>query len=581
MNTVNNTALFLTVNVRCGGQWFLLLAALMLFCSPLLLSQEPEKKEAAKKDVDLQNVQSPKSAEPLPKIDLPEFIITGNEKIDLNIESKTEDDQERIFSPSRPTPGERPLNVGEALTPKQIKSFTKVPGALNGRVFAGFGFYGTPQFDGWFGQYDPSNSFVVNGYYSESNGHVTDAGYWRGGFGVRGSYTLPDSSVMVPLGLLSGEMKYGRESYRAYASRTSFRVHDLSGLEVSAALGSRYALPYKSLTGVDYSAKTGWSIFSANDSGKAQEKEFFLNGSAATQFLATSFRATVDYRISSYTMNLPGLKTGHWFAFRTDGRQLFTPSLQFSFAVQQFLYRGNSGVTNGRFYPNADIRYTFSDQASMYAGFAPVVERNTLSSVIKQNRYINVDAALLPTDTRLHLYMGMEFTPVEEITVTAKVSYKHIDNYPTFYDKDSAKVWEVLYLSGIRSTKFDVSALYRLSQQQNVTAYFSTQSTKQKDSAGVIPYLPAFTIGAVYHHFFEMGLHVETYAEFNASRYSNFVNTHSNAGYIASGVKAELEMFGQFRGFVEINNLLNQRYYVWNGYQERSVFVMFGISYNW
>jgi len=569
------------VSARRYGRWVGIVALGILLCFTLLKSQEPEKKEGEKKEVDLQNVQAPKSSEPLPKIDLPEFVITGNEKIDLNIESKAEDDQERIFSPSRPTPGERPLNVGEALTPKQIKSFTKVPGALNGRVFAGFGFYGTPQFEGWFGQYDPTNSFVVNGYYSESNGHVVDAGYWRGGMGVRGSYMMPDSSSLVPLGQLNGELKYGRESYRAYASRTSFRVRDLDGLEVSMGLGSRYALPYKSLSGFDYSAKTGWNIFSANDSGKSHEREFFLNGSAATQFFATSFRATVDYRITAYTMDLPGLKTGHWFAFRTDGRQLFTPSLQFSFTIQQFLYRGNTGVTNGRFYPNADMRYMFTDQASMYVGFAPVVERNTLSSVIKQNRYIDVNAPLLPTDTRLHFYMGMELTPVEQITITAKAAYKHINNYPTFYDKDSAKVWEVLYLSGIRSTKFEVSALYRLNQQQNVTAYFSTQSTKQKDSASAIPYLPSFTIGAVYHHFFDMGLHVETYIEFNASRYTNFVNTHSNAGYIASGVKAELEMFGQFRGFAEVNNLLNQRYYVWNGYQERTVFVMFGISYNW
>jgi hypothetical protein len=249
--------------------------------------------------------------------------------------------------------------------------------------------------------------------------------------------------------------------------------------------------------------------------------------------------------------------------------------------VQQFLYRGNSGVTNGRFYPNADIRYTFSDQASMYAGFAPVVERNTLSSVIKQNRYINVDAALLPTDTRLHLYMGMEFTPVEEITVTAKVSYKHIDNYPTFYDKDSAKVWEVLYLSGIRSTKFDLSALYRLNQKQNVTAYFSTQTVRQKDSIGLMPYLPRFTVGSAYHHFFDFGLHAEAFAEFNSTRYTNFSNTHTTSGYLYTGVKAEMELFKQFRGHAELNNMIDQHYYVWNGYRERTIFLLLGISYQW
>ncbi len=566
--------------IRSSSRALMMISALCL-CLTLTAAQEPEKKEAAKKDVDLQNVQAPKSDAPLPKIDVPEFIITGSEKIDLNIDSKTENDQERIFSPSAPTAGERPMNVGEALSPKQIKSFTKTPGAMNGKVYAGFGFYGTPQFDGWFGQYTSTSSFVMNGYYSESQGHVTDAGFWNGGFGVRGSTILPESTALIPFAQLSGEAKYDRDGYRAYASRYSNRVRDLSGFEVSGGIGSRYALPYRALSGVDYSARTGWSTFSATDSAKSTENEFFINGSAATRFFETTFRGQTEYRATGYSMPLPGIRSGQWFFLRTEGRQSLIPALQITFALQQFVYRGNLGPAAGRFYPNLEIRYAFSENASLYAGYAPTVERNTLSSVVKQNRYIDFSAPLVPTDTRHHLYAGMEFSPIEELTTTVKVSYKHINNYPTFYDKDSAKVWEVLYLSGIRSIKIDLSALYRLNQKQNVTAYFSTQSVPQKDSSKVLPYLPKFTAGAAYHHFFDFGLHAEAFAEYNASRFTDFTNSHSNAGYVYTGVKAEMEMFGQFRGHAELNNMIDQQYFVWNGYKERTVFLLLGISYHW
>jgi hypothetical protein len=553
-----------------------------LLCSALLLvAQEPEKKEAAKKDVDIQNVQAPKADAPLPKIDLPEFVITGSEKIDLNIDSKSVEDEDRIFSPSRPTPGERTVNAGEALTPKQVKTFTKTPGAMNGKVFAGFGFYGTPQFDGWFGQYDPAGSFVANGYYSESNGHLPDAGFWRGGIGLRGSYTLPESTLYIPQAQLSGEMNYGREAYRAFGSRSPFQVHDLSGIEVSGGIGSKYALPYKSMTSVDYSARTGWGFFSAGDSTKSSETELFINGNASTRVLETAFRASAEYRYSGYSMTLPGIRSGQWFVLRAEGRQMLLPALQFSYLLQQFVYRGNTGAASGRFYPNVDLRFAFTEQASLYAGFGPTVERNSLSTLIKQNRYINTAAAVMPTDNRVNLYMGMEFAPLDEIVITAKGSYKHLNNYVTFYDRDSAKVWEVLYLSGIRSTKFDLSALYRLNQKQNVTAYFSTQSVKQADSSKSMPHVPRFTLGAVYHHFFDVGLHAEAFMEYHSSRFTDFANSHSNAGYLSSGVKADMELFGQFRGYAELNNALDQHYYLWNGYQERTVFVMLGISYHW
>lgn len=552
-----------------------------IFTFTMSAVQEPEKKEAAKKDVDLQNVQTPKSDAVLPKIDVPEFVITGSERIDLNIESKTENDQERIYTPSAPTPGERPMNVGEALTPKQIKSFTKTPGAMNGKVFAGFGFYGTPQFDGWFGQYNPTSSFVMNGYYSESQGHVTDAGYWNGGFGVRGAYILPESTALIPFAQLNAEAKYDRDAYRAYGSQFSNRVRDLSGLEVSGGIGSRYALPYRALSGVDYSARTGWSTFSATDSVQSTEHEFFVNGTASTRFFETAFRGQIEYRATGYSMPLPGVTSGQWFMLRTEGRQSLIPALQISFALQQFIYRGNLGPAAGRFYPNLELRYSFAENGSIYAGYGPTVERNTLSSIVKQNRYIDFTVPLTPTDTRVNVYGGMEFSPIEELTTTVKVTYKHINNYPTFYDKDSAKVWEVLYLSGIRSIKIDLSALYRLNQKQNVTAYFSTQSVRQKDSSGVVPYLPKFTCGAAYHHFFDVGLHAEAFAEYNASRFTDFSNGHSNAGYVYTGVKAEIEMFGQFRGHAELTNLIDQQYFVWNGYQERTVFLLLGISYHW
>jgi hypothetical protein len=567
--------------ISSSHRQLVLIAALLCAGAAGIRAQETEKKEAAKKEVDLQNVQTPKKDAPLPKIDLPEFVITGSEKIELNIDSKSESDQDRIFAPSAPTPGERPVNVGEALTPKQVKSFTKTPGAMNGKVYAGFGFYGTPQFDGWFGQYDPTSSFVLNGYYSESQGHVTDAGYWNGGFGVRGSTSLPESSSVLPFAQLSAEMKYDRDSYRSYASTIPSQVRDLSRFEISSGIGSRYALPYRALSGVDYSAKAGWTAFSAADSFRTSENEFLINGSASTRFFETSIRGQIEYRGTGYTMQLPGVRSGHWFLLRAEGRQSIIPALQVTVSLQQYLYRGNVGPASGRLYPGAEIRYTFVENASLYAGFNPAVERNSLSSLIKQNRYVNFSMLLVPTDTRINAYAGMEFSPLEELTATFKMTYKHINNYPTFYDKNSAKVWEVLYLSDIRSTKFDLSAQYRLNQKQNVTAYVSAQTVKQRDSSVVLPHIPKFTIGAAYHHFFDIGLHAEAFAELNGSRFTDFSNSHSNAGYVYTGMKAEMEIFGQFRAHAELNNLIDQQYFVWNGYKERTVFLLLGISYHW
>lgn len=556
------------------------IVALVMYLPAVPLSAQ-EKKEATQKEIDIKQSPAQKTETPLPKIDLPEFVITGSETIDLNITTKSVGDEDRIFTPDKPTPGIRSLEIDGAVSKKQIKQFSAVPAGLNGRVFAGLGFYFTPQFDGWFSQSDEKSSLLANGYYSSSEGHVNDAGWWRGGFGAKGRTVLPESSSVLPFAQLSGDVRYGREAYHAYASLAPARVRDLSAFDVSLGAGSRYALPYQSLSGFDYSGKIGFGSFSASDSLSSSETDIFLNGLATTRFLTMALRGQMEYRTTSYAMNLPGITSGQWFFLKGDGQTLILPSLQMSFALQQYLYRGNRGPARGRFYPQLELRYFLTESATMYAGYSPTVERTTLSSLIKLNRYINFTAPLIPTEIPVNVDAGMEFSPVDAVTATAKFNYQQRDNSPTFLDTSGAKVWEVSYLSGVRSTRLDLSVLYRINTLQNVTAYFAMQRAAMKDSSTALPYIPRYSFGSVYHQFFTFGLHVEALAEYVSSRATNFSGTHSNAGYVFTSLKGDIELFERFRAFAEANNLLNQQYYIWNGYRERSVYLLLGVSYSW
>lgn len=557
------------------------LAFLALLCFAFALHAQ-EKKEGTQKDIDVATPKSETSAAPLPKIELPEFVITGNEHIHLNLSSKVEEDEERLFVPEKPTPGARVYEVEGVVAQKQVKQFSKTPSALNGKLFGAFGFYRTPQFDGWFGQYDQKNSFIVNGNYFSTEGHINDAGVWRGGFGAKGRYVMPESSRILPYMQLSGDVQYGREAYRAFASTVApTRVRDLSAVDIAFGAGSRYALPYKSLSGFDYTGKVGWNYFSAKDSLLHSETDFFLHGVATTRFLQFALRGQVEYRTTSYTSNLPGIQSGQWFVLKGEGQTLILPSLQLSIVLQQFFYRGNIGVAHGRFYPQVEFKYFMTESASMYAGFVPVVERTPLSLLVKQNRYIDFSAPLLQSDIPVQVIAGMEFSPSEQVTASAKYSYRYVNNFPTFLDTGDAKVWEVSYLSGVRASKVDMSVLFRPNAKQNITTYARLQNVQQKDSSGRMPYIPKFSIGSMYHHFFDSGLHLEVVAEYVASRFTNFANTHANAGYLYTSVKGDIALMGRFRGYVEIQNLLNQQYYIWNGYQERTIYGMIGVSYYW
>ncbi|KAB2922845.1 MAG: hypothetical protein F9K22_10665 [Bacteroidetes bacterium] len=555
------------------------LTLFLLLCAGTLAAQE--KKEPPPSAPGAVPAQAPKSDAPLPKIDLPEFVITGSERIDLDVATKPADDEERLFTPERPTPGLRSFETEGAAARKQTKSFPAVPSPMNGKVFGGFGFYLTPQLDGWLTGSDERSSYLLNGHYSASEGHVRNGGWWRGGFGVKGRTVLPESSRVLPYAQLSGELRYGRESYRPYASAESTQVRDLSSYEVSVGAGSRYALPYRSLSGFDYSGRIGIAGFSASDSSTNSETDLFLTGTATTRFMAAAFRAQTEYRFTTYDMALPNMKSGQWFVLKGDGQTLLLPSLQLTFALQQFLYRGNTGAASGRLYPQAELRYFLTESATMSVGFVPAVERTTLSSLIRTNRYMRFAAPLLPSDVPVHVTAGLEFSPMPELTASAKFSYRHIDNEPTFLDTGGAKVWEVRYLSGVRSSRVDLSVSYRFDERQNVTAYLWTSSARQKDSSLVLPYRSAFTAGSVFHRTFDIGVNLEAAAEYVAARPSDFSGVNENAGYLFASVKGDVALADRFRAYAELHNLLDQHYYIWNGYRERGIYLLAGVSYSW
>lgn len=546
-----------------------------------------EKKEAIpQRDVALpsQEAVQEKTETPLPKIDLPEFVITGQEQISAPTVKKESFDEEKIYSPEKPVAGSRKLFIGSEFEPKQSKSFVPQPQPLNGKVFAGIGFYTTPVLDGWFGQHDQMNSYMLNGYYQQSNGYVPNGDWWKGGFGTQGKYVMPDSSTFLPYMQISGTMQYDRDAYKAFASPSPNRLRDLSYFHTSLGLGSRYALPYRSLNGFDYTGVVGFSRYSAKDSIISAERDFFLSGTASTQFGEFVLRGQMDYRITSYDVAAPpplSYQTGQWFVLRLDGRTMLLSNLQVNFSLRQYLYRGAVGAAAGRLYPQVDVQYFLLEGISAFVQFSPAVQRNTLAGTIQKNKYITFSSPMAHTDIPVEIATGMEAKLAERWTAAGKFRYRLMNNYQTFLDSNDAKLWEVLYLSGVRSTVFDVSIAYRSDDRTTIKAYLKTMREEQKDSSHSMPYVPALSFGTVAYHAFEMGLNVEVTAEYIGSRYTNFASTHKNAAYVYTGIKVDMLLFDRIRAYGELGNALSQKYYLWNGYQERTLYLMLGASYSW
>ena len=558
--------------IRTHGVVFVLL---VLLASPIY---GQEKKEPAQRDV----VVPAQTETPLPKIDLPEFLITGQETIDLPVSSKTIVEEEKVYVPGSLSPGSKDAQFDEG--PKQLKEIAGPAGQMNGKVLAGIGAYTTPFMEGWFGKNYEEGGILFHAGYESSNGHVANANWQKTGVGLQGDYRSPQTSGVLAESRLSGGLNFSGQSYRAYGSTTPSQLRTLDDMRLELGLTPAPATMVFFDNPIDYSGSLSWNGTSLDDSSNASENDLGVTISGTTEKGGARFRGTMDYVASGVSMRYPPNIAGHspqWFALRFSAQQMIVPQLQGTLTLQQFIYRGNLSVTGGRFYPALDLRYFLNDALNLFLSFSPSVEQNTLLTVVAADRYVRNGMDLRPTEMPASVEIGSEVLVNEKLRAKGTLSYRSFRDYPVFVELTSAKVWDVMYLQKASAVQFDLEGSYHLSSSNSAWLSASLNSTKAEGSANQVPNLPAFSVSGVYRQALQNGVDLEGHVRYSSQRWTTISHTSANAGYIDVGGKGEYQVTEDLRAVLELDNLMNQRYYLWDGYVERPFFVSLGVSYKW
>jgi outer membrane receptor protein involved in Fe transport len=558
-------------NARASLRWLLFFFSL----SAVLVAQE--KKEPEQRDVSLpEHTQAT-----LPKIDLPEFLITGQETIDLPVSAKSVADEEKVFLAGSRSPGRKDVDVSAA---KQQKDIAGPAGQMDGKVFAGFGNYVTPSMEGWFGKNYANGGILFHANFGSSNGHVANAQWQKTGLGVHGDYLPPQTFGAAAGSRFNGGMSFSNGSYRAYGSAYPTQLRSLNEFGIKVGFSSRIPRIEQLDDQIIYSAGISWNRTALEDSVNASESELGISANAATQWKSYQLRAAAEYKTSGITMPLPATLEVHspqWFVLRFSGKTFLAPSLEAVLTVQQFVYRGNVSVTSGRFYPNVEIQYYASEAAMVFAKFTPTLERTTLSSFITMNKYMRNALVLRPTEIPLSLSLGSEISFSTTLRGKAVATYRTMQNFPVYGELNSAKVWDVMYLPDIRAISFDVQGSYQFSKGNSGTLMAGFNSTEEKGSSNSLPNIPSSVVSGAFRHSFDNGIVTEAFAEYVAKRWTDFAHSNANAGYVTIGGRGEYKFLDNVRALVQVNNLLNQQYYVWDGYVERPLFISLGVTYTW
>ncbi|MBM2840375.1 MAG: hypothetical protein HW412_903 [Bacteroidetes bacterium] len=519
---------------------------------------------------------SHKSDASLPKIDLPEFLITGNESIDLPDVGKTSAEGQWVDDSSlrKPNPGAREASVQLGGVQKEQIGFPSLINGYRGKALVGYGSYNTPYFDGWFGNSSSSVDFLLKAGYRSSGGHVANADYRNGHASLAGGMHLGEDPGMFSGNRLQAHMGMRGNSYSLYGSANPALRRSLTSVDGGVAMSSTNVemLPYSARFAVQSStledaSKTGetslgFEINTAKDLGDVE-----LKGDLA---LWRSFYSAPSSSVDPYFTQL-GASAGYRLANSLDVRG----------GLALFLFRGSDTKTLGRLYPRLGVSWYADERLTVYAKFEPVVKRMSLDGLVASSPYVVTDVELRHAEQFINFSLGAEAEVSRMIRSRLSLNYSQTDNTPVFVDPGSVKVWSVSYGGTTRVVTVNGEVYADITEADNLGASFSIRSNRNTLTGSPNPYFPSFLSSATYQHRFLFALTVGSTLQVVGRQSVDQSDNRHLPAFVVLNLKAEYVIVPRWNVMIVLSNLFDQKQTWWDNYAGLQRTVSFGTSFAW
>lgn len=511
-------------------------------------------------------------------VELPDFVITGTEKVTVDKAKKVDPDLIPVTSEEfiKPVYSPEDLELKKFSNPlkKDINFYDSVhyqKGYIDGAV--GFNniptgriFYSTPFSGGLFnGEISGLNR---RAYVPNADKIVLDGSAQLDFFSNDNSAFLPGSQYKIKAG-------YGINSYKVYGfdlpNNPTFTGYPYIKRTVNNFNGSVGFRNFESdhfqasvdagadITGIDQENFTD-NLFFVSGYANLQTENFLL--SVESKFKTISIaNKTFSATGSSFFSILPKMGLRISDIFKTD------IGLYFSRGV---------GVVFMR--PYFSVTLKVAQKASLFAEFNPHSEYINAAEYLKENPYLDLKNFYNQyVDYNGFLKLGVKYENEKYFQINAGINYKSSGVFRYYTPSDTKGFFNVAFTD---AKMFDgyMDLLYHLGPLGYFYGRLDLKAAT--DSADMrIPYIPLFSTKAAYGFSFKKNLDVEIGINYFSSVYTDRKNTTTIPSFTDLGVKFSYLYTPGLIFTLEFSNLFNRENYIWDGYKEMPLNVSAGIRF--
>lgn len=517
----------------------------------------------------------------MPSVNVPEFVITGKAQIELPRADKPTIEIDSSYFQDKELPGvEVDIPLNRAISSQNLGAAHQSPDLF---ARASLGHYYTTRYllsgSGGVGGFDVSGS--LSGNYT--SGFIPNT--MRRDFSVQAGISRDINSEELIKSSNSMNFGYTRSSYSLYGGpQPTLRrsTQDIGfGVNSDMYLGE---LPLAFALNFDR--------FSLDDIWHNAESSLKLQGSTQVQLASGWFGFNGAFLFGTHTLSgstitpfpppVPAVSLNRSiYDLRLQGsygNELLLGDFTYSIGAAYYQYRDDSSSTVAKLYPDLRMNYRIDDRVSLFASFNGSVRQANLSGFVSTDGYVDGALPLKNTLNNIDFTLGGRVGVLDNLVLIPQLQLLSARYYPIFVS-DPTNVSRLLYAGKASVTSVSLTFRYLVSNfSSDLTLRYQEG---EADSLSSIPNLPPFDANLGLTYRISQQLTARAQLLFLSSRYADLalasrldpvglLNFHLAYDFNVANLPLEI--------FVGGNNILNEKYFIWQGYQEFPLTLYLGLS---
>jgi hypothetical protein len=296
-----------------------------------------------------------------------------------------------------------------------------------------------------------------------------------------------------------------------------------------------------------------------------------------------SFSLKGDYYLVARKDEKVEAKPRHLFRVNPVYEFLIADKLRLSAGVNAVIENDTIGKAKTfHLYPDAWIHYDLVKEVDAYAGITGDFEKVSLHTMARENQWLNSNVSIFHTNKSFEFRAGVQGKVLKKFSFnvgTSVINFKHL----YFYQMSQAQPdrFDVLYDDALRLNFFGEFGLVH-SDKVSINTRLD-QFSYSMDKLDYPWHRPTFKVG-VYtsYKLFDKLLLTVDFASLGGMKAFNYQTNRTETLKTVANLDAKLRYFvsKRFSVFVEGNNMLNSKYFLYQNYLARGAQVSAGVSWS-